>query len=76
MNNLSPDQNKPWVFNASIDFLGALPSDAKFQLELEGPSGKLVKKVMLQDVTRNDMTVRILPPFLEAPVERSQPRPH
>jgi beta-mannosidase len=64
-NNLSPDQNKPWIFNASIDFLGALPSDAKLQLKLEDPSGKLVKQVMLRDITRNDMTVRIFPLFWE-----------
>ncbi|KAI8625034.1 glycoside hydrolase family 2 protein [Xylariaceae sp. FL1651] len=57
MNNLSPDQLKPWVFNASIDFLGTLPSDAKMQLQLQDSSGNVMKEVALDNVTHNQMTV-------------------
>ncbi|KAI1322767.1 glycoside hydrolase family 2 protein [Xylariaceae sp. FL0255] len=57
MNNLSPDQDKPWIFNASIDYLGTLPTDTKMSLRLEDASGQVVKQVALGGITKNNMTI-------------------
>ena len=57
MNNLSPDQSAPWVFNASIDYLGSLPGDAKLHLTLKDSSGKVIEDTDLGAVTSNNMTI-------------------
>ncbi|KAI3320317.1 glycoside hydrolase family 2 protein [Xylariaceae sp. AK1471] len=57
MNNLSPDQKKPWIFNASVDFLGTLPSDVKMRLNLQDALGKVIKEIELGEVTQNNMTI-------------------
>ncbi|KAI1109677.1 glycoside hydrolase family 2 protein [Nemania sp. NC0429] len=56
-NNLSPDQHKPWVFNASLDYLGTLPRDAKMKLRLQDTHRRVVKEVVLGGITRNNMTI-------------------
>ena len=57
MNNLPPDQSQPWVFNASIDFLGELPRDASLHLTLFDSKDKLVKNIALGDITSNNQTI-------------------
>ena len=57
LNNLPPDQSMPWVFNASIDFLGSLPPQTKMHLKLVDPSGKTVKSEQLGSITQNGMTI-------------------
>lgn len=34
LNNLPPDQNQPWVVNASLDYFGSIPSGATVQYRL------------------------------------------
>ena len=57
MNNLSPDQSQPWVFNASIDYLGSLPQDAAMHLTLSDASGKVIADTDLDGLTSNNMTI-------------------
>ena len=56
-NNLSPDQNKHWVFNTSVDYLGTLPKDAKLHLKLKDSGGRTVLTQDLSISGRNNMTV-------------------
>lgn len=55
--NLVPDQSQPWIFNASLDFIGDLPAGAKMHLALEDSGGKAVLDVPLTDITASNMTV-------------------
>ena len=55
-NNLSPDQSQDWVFNVSVDYLGALPRDARLHLDLRD-GYRLVKSVDLDIRSANNMTV-------------------
>lgn len=57
MNNMAPDQSQPWVFNASIDFLGALPKDTRLHLSLIDSEGETVENVPLGHVTRSNNTI-------------------
>lgn len=34
LNNLPPDQNQPWVMNASLDYFGAMPTGATLRYKL------------------------------------------
>jgi beta-mannosidase len=56
-NNLPPDQSKPFVFNASIDFLGSLPEHASMNLKLTDSSGRTVLNAPLEGVYNNNETV-------------------
>ena len=57
MPNLPPDQSKPFVFNASIDFFGILPQGAEMHLRLVDSAGKTVKDTKLTDVYQSSETV-------------------
>ncbi|KAJ5646879.1 hypothetical protein N7490_003251 [Penicillium lividum] len=51
INHLAPDQSKPWVVNASIDFLGSLPSHTSMHIEIKDvESGKAIKSGALDNV--------------------------
>lgn len=56
-NNIPPDQSAQWVFNASIDFVGQLPSDATLSLELSDEGGKSVLQTALTNVSRSAHTI-------------------
>lgn len=56
-NNLPPDQSKPFVFNANIDFLGPLPNKASMSLKLRDSSGRMVFSGPLEGVYNNNETV-------------------
>jgi beta-mannosidase len=34
INNLPPDQNQPWIVNATIDFIGSLPGNASMEIKI------------------------------------------
>lgn len=57
VNNLSPDQAQPWMFNVSIDYLGTLPKDATLHLSLADSSGTTIKETKLGNLSRNSMTI-------------------
>ncbi|KAF8186465.1 glycoside hydrolase family 2 protein [Mycena galopus ATCC 62051] len=60
-NNLPPDQSQPWVFNASIDFVGTLPdvlgAPIGMTLSLADSSGKHVLTQTLEGVTKSAGTI-------------------
>ena len=48
---LPPDQSKPWVVNASIDFLGTLPEGASMHIDIEDSgTGSSIASGLLNDV--------------------------
>ncbi len=57
MPNLSPDQSQPFVFNASIDFIGTLPQGAEMHLQLVDSAGKTVKDAKLGDISQSNGTI-------------------
>ncbi|KAJ7244378.1 glycoside hydrolase family 2 protein [Mycena haematopus] len=60
-NNLPPDQTQPWVFNASIDFVGTVPtvlgSPVAMSLTLKDSTGKHVLTQSLSGVTKSAATI-------------------
>lgn len=56
MNNLPPDQSQPWIFNASIDYIGTL-EQPRMELTLKNKHKKTVKKSLLGNLTWNKNTV-------------------
>jgi beta-mannosidase len=60
LNNLPPDQSKPWVLNASIDVLGNIPADASMRYSIfDLDSKRTVSTGSLKDVntTQNGGTL-------------------
>ncbi|KAI9751876.1 MAG: MAPK protein hog1 [Chaenotheca gracillima] len=57
LNNLPPDQTQPWVFNASIDFLGSLPKGAGLNLALTDSQNKTVTTAALSNITTSNETI-------------------
>jgi len=57
LNNLPPDQNAPWVVNASLDLLGSVSSTAGMKLEILDMSNKTVASGDLQNVTAQGETI-------------------
>lgn len=57
LNNIPPDQTKPFVFNASIDFFGDLSSDVSLHLELKDSSNQTVVEALLEGVYHNNETI-------------------
>ena len=56
-NNLPPDQSQPWIFNASLDFVGSLPSGSGLKLDLADSTGANVLSTALDGVYSNNMTI-------------------
>ncbi|KAF7368767.1 Glycoside hydrolase family 2 protein [Mycena venus] len=60
-NNLPPDQSQPWVFNASLDFFGTLPSIPGFNvgmsLSLTDANGKHILTQSLGGITKSAGTI-------------------
>lgn len=51
LNNLSPEQNVNWVFNASVDVVGTIPEGAKMKYTFSDPdSGDEVSNGELTDI--------------------------
>ena len=58
LNNLPPDQTKPWVLNASIDVLGTIPKGATLRYTVtNSTSNATISSGMLSDVTNSDGTI-------------------
>ncbi|KAK5953741.1 hypothetical protein OHC33_005010 [Knufia fluminis] len=56
-NNLIPDQDQPWVMNASIDVLGTLPDGASLSYTVKDASNGTVVSGNLADVNQTDSVV-------------------
>ncbi|MCJ1422575.1 hypothetical protein MMC29_000455 [Sticta canariensis] len=53
LNNLPPNQNAPWLLNASLDLLGVAPEGARLQYVIaESDSNKTVSTGSLTNITR------------------------
>ncbi|KAL7784308.1 glycoside hydrolase family 2 protein [Trichoderma ceciliae] len=57
MPNLSPDQSKPFVFNASIDYVGTLPKNVQMHLKIVDSKGKTLKEANLAGITQSNGTI-------------------
>ncbi|KAJ6551842.1 glycoside hydrolase family 2 protein [Mycena capillaripes] len=57
MNNLSPDQTQPWVFNCSIDFVGTLVAESSMILTLTDANNKRVLQQSLSGITKSSGTI-------------------
>ncbi|ORY15621.1 glycoside hydrolase superfamily [Clohesyomyces aquaticus] len=57
LNLLPPDQSKDWVMNASIDFLGSIPSDAALHYILQDSENSTVLSGQLSNTTREDNSI-------------------
>jgi beta-mannosidase len=57
MNNIPPDQSQPWVFNASLDFIGTLPNKASLHLSLQDANGHNILDVPLDGVYSSKETI-------------------
>lgn len=58
INHLAPDQGKPWVVNASIDFLGSLPIHSSMHIEIKDvESGKVIKSGALENVHTSSQSI-------------------
>ena len=59
MNNLQPDQNAPWILNASLDFLGTLSSNAQLTFSLiDLSTNTTTMSGSLQNVTVSNGTIQ------------------
>ncbi|KAI5305698.1 hypothetical protein KEM56_003606 [Ascosphaera pollenicola] len=58
INHLPADQSKPWVFNASIDYLGALADGASLTVEIKESDGSApIVSGPLKHITRKNATI-------------------
>ncbi|PYH93058.1 beta-mannosidase A [Aspergillus ellipticus CBS 707.79] len=58
INYLPPDQTQPWVVNASIDFLGYLPSNPSLSIEVTDiESGTVLTSRTLDNLTTSDTSI-------------------
>lgn len=53
LNNLPPDQTKPWVVNVSVDYIGALPGSTTIQAQIW--FGSKVADMQLSNITLEAM---------------------
>jgi hypothetical protein len=51
LNNLPPDQNAPWIVNASLDMLGMVPRGATLNIEILDVDNSTVASGSLQNIT-------------------------
>ncbi|KAJ7157178.1 family 2 glycoside hydrolase [Mycena filopes] len=57
MNNLSPDQSQPWIFNCSIDYVGELIAESGMTLTLSDANNKRVLRQSLGGITKSGGTI-------------------
>ena len=58
LNNIPPDQNAPWLFNASLDVLGPLPSDAALYYAVFNPmTNQTVSSGSMTNLTSSNNTI-------------------
>lgn len=58
-NNFAPDQSKPWVVNASVDYIGSLPKDAFIEATITGPdnSSDILFRGNLSNIQQSKQTI-------------------
>ena len=57
LNNLAPDQNAPWILNASLDYFGSLPSQARLQFVLSDNKHKIIASGSLSSLNATNSTL-------------------
>ena len=58
LNNLPPDQTQPWVLNASLDFLGTLPSNAGLMYTfVDSTTNVTISSGILSNITSSNETI-------------------
>ena len=58
LNNIPPDQSAPWLFNASLDVLGTLPSDAALYYAIFNPmTNQTVSSGSMTNLTSSNSTI-------------------
>jgi beta-mannosidase len=57
LNNLPPDQDAPWIVNASLDVLGKVPTSATLELEIMDMSNTTVASGPLNNITVSGSTI-------------------
>ena len=58
LNNLPPDQSAPWLFNASLDVLGTLPSDAAlYYAVFNSVTNETVSSGSMTNLTSSNSTI-------------------
>jgi beta-mannosidase len=57
LNGIPPDQDQNWVVNASLDYLGSLPDNAKLSYVLKDISNKTVCSGSLENINTTDSTI-------------------
>lgn len=57
LNNLPPDQTKPWVVNASLDYFGSLPEGATLQYTLSDLNNNTIMSGGMTSVNCTNATV-------------------
>ncbi|KAG9235971.1 putative beta-mannosidase [Amylocarpus encephaloides] len=57
LNNLPPEQNAPWIVNASLDVLGSVPESASLHLDIIDIDNTTVASGSLQNVTNMDTRI-------------------
>ncbi|PLB55349.1 putative beta-mannosidase [Aspergillus steynii IBT 23096] len=58
INHMPPDQNQPWVVNASIDFLGSIPPGPSMSIEItEAETGLVLTSEALCNVTVSEGSI-------------------
>lgn len=57
MNNMNPDQSRPWVLNASIDYLGGLSTNVNLIFKIVGPEGSVAASGNVNNVTTHEGTI-------------------
>ncbi|TAQ86102.1 hypothetical protein B7494_g5570 [Chlorociboria aeruginascens] len=57
LNNLPPNQDAPWIVNASLDIIGTIPERATLQIEILDFGNSTVASGLLQNITSDDSTI-------------------
>lgn len=59
LNNIAPDQSRPWVVNASIDYIGTLPKDCPMVALITDvdDESKILYSGQLEGITRSNLTI-------------------
>lgn len=75
LNNLPPDQEVPWLFNASLDLLGHVPEGPSLQYEIvDSCTNETISTGTFLNVTTSDSTVTGTTILEPAPYELWWPR--
>jgi beta-mannosidase len=57
LNNLPPNQDAPWIVNASLDVLGTIPTSATLNIQIMDINNSTVASGSLQNITSSGSTI-------------------